>query len=224
MHGKGNASMQRRGDTHDSVSTGQVDMPLILAHPDDEAFGNSGVMTWARSQGLRCSLVCATRGEAGEISDPSLADREFLCTVREMELRSAMQHVGLAALRILPFRDSGMAGTQENQDPRSLAMASDASVLAHLVAHIRALRPTMVVTFGPDGVYGHPDHVKIGRLTTEAVATSAGEGFAGLGQPWRVTSLYYTAAPREAIVAASRQVVHSRRCRQRLSNRWAFPQ
>jgi len=182
-----------------------VDLLWVLAHPDDEAFGNAGIMTWARSQGLRCGLVCATRGEAGEISDLSLADRESLGAVRELELRTAMTHVGLAALRILPFRDSGMAGTEENADPRSLEMATDASVNAVLTAHIRELRPSTVITFGPDGVYGHPDHVKIGRLAMEAVQAAARQERPGLGAPWQVTSLYHTAAPREAIIAASQQ-------------------
>lgn len=189
----------------DTGTTGTVDLLWILAHPDDEAFGNAGVMTWARSRWLRCGLVCATRGEAGEISAPELADAATLGAVREVELRTAMAHVGLAALEILPFRDSGMAGTAENDDPRSLEKAADREVLAHLIAHIRRLRPTTVVTFGPDGVYGHPDHVKIGRLATDAVTAAAGADDPGLGPPWQVTSLYYTAAPREAIVEASKR-------------------
>jgi LmbE family N-acetylglucosaminyl deacetylase len=190
----------------DDDSAHRVDLLWILAHPDDEAFGNSGVMTWARTQGLRCGLVCATRGEAGQISDPALADRESLGAVRETELWTAMSLVDLAALRILPFRDSGMAGTPENADPRSLNMASDASVLAYLTAHVRQLQPSMVMTFGPDGVYGHPDHVKIGRLATDAVVAAARHDAPGLGRPWHVTSMYTTAAPREALIAASRQV------------------
>lgn len=189
----------------DDNGTHEVDLLWILAHPDDEAFGNSGVMTWARAHRLRCGLVCATRGEAGEISDPAVADAATLGAVREVELRTAMSHVGLTALRILPFRDSGMAGTPENDDPRSLEMASDAGVLAFLTAHIRQLRPSMVMTFGPDGVYGHPDHVKIGRLTLEAILAAAGKETPALGQPWKVTSMYHTAAPREAIIEASRQ-------------------
>lgn len=182
----------------------QVDLLWILAHPDDEAFGNSGVMTWARARGLRCGLVCATRGEAGEISDLALADADTLGAVRETELRTAMSHVALAELRLLPFRDSGMAGTPQNADPRSLEMAPDASVTAFLTSYIRWLQPSMVLTFGPDGVYGHPDHVKIGRLAMDAVL-AAEDGSPGLGQPWRVSSMYHTAAPREAIIAASQQ-------------------
>lgn len=204
-HSERNVPLPIRENSIDNDSTQHLDLLWILAHPDDEAFGNSGVMTWAQTQGLRCGLVCATRGEAGEISDPALADRESLGAVREVELRTAMSLVGLAALRILPFRDSGMAGMPENADPRSLQKASEASVLAHLTAHIRQLRPSMVMTFGPDGVYGHPDHVKIGRLAADAVLAADRHGTPGLGQPWRVTSMYTTAAPREALIAASRQ-------------------
>lgn len=98
-----------------------------------------------------------------------------------------------------------MAGTPENDDPRSLEQATDVGVIAFLTSHIRQLRPTMVMTFGPDGVYGHPDHVKIGRLAMDAVMLAAESRLSGLGQPFRVTSMYHTAAPREVIVAASQR-------------------
>ncbi len=158
---------------NDGATAAKVDVLFILAHPDDESFGFGGLMAWAQSQHLRVGLVCATRGEAGEISHPSLGTPATLGAVRERELRCAMGIVGVDPVRLLPYRDSGMQGTPGNDDPRSLARADREAVLADLVSQIRDLQPHAVITFGPDGVYGHPDHVRIGEIATEAVMVAA---------------------------------------------------
>ena len=93
-----------------------------------------------------------------------------------------------------------MAGTAENQDPRSLAQAPVEEVVSQIAMTIRDVRPAAIVTFGADGIYGHPDHVAIHHHTTDAVGLAADEDApAGLGEPWRVASLYYNALPRERI-------------------------
>ncbi|MGC4190671.1 MAG: PIG-L family deacetylase [Thermomicrobiales bacterium] len=171
----------------------------ILAHPDDESFGGAGTLAWAHDAGLTTGLVCATRGEVGEINDPSRGTPEILGAVRERELRRAMDAVQLTTLRLLPYRDSGMAGTPENDDPRSLFQAPFEEALAHVVFQIRDLKPETVITFGPDGGYGHPDHVRISELATEAVERAARDETPGLGEPWQVMSLYHTAIPREVM-------------------------
>lgn len=179
-----------------------VDILWILAHPDDETFGSAGTMAWAADRGLRTSYVCATRGEAGEIRDPDVGTQEILGAVREQELRDAMAIVGLGDLRMLGFRDSGMEDTPENDDPRALIQQPEDALLAHLVGHIRDLRPATVVTFGPEGIYGHPDHILVGRLATRAVELAADPDYLPrLQQPWRVAALYHTAAPRERMQA-----------------------
>lgn len=171
---------------------------VVLAHPDDEAFGLAGTLRLLASRGVPVTLVTATRGEAGEILVPELSVRATLGAVREQELRAAMAVAGVTDIRLLGYRDSGMAGTPENDDPRSLVRADPAEVVALIAQTIRDVRPAAVVTFGADGIYGHPDHIAIHHHTTAAVALAAdATAPAGLGEPWRVSGLYYNALPRE---------------------------
>ena len=95
----------------------------IFAHPDDEAFGTGGTLACYAATGAEVTLVCATRGEVGEIADPSYATRETLGQVREGELRCAAETVGVREVIFLGYRDSGMAGTAENRDPRAFVNA-----------------------------------------------------------------------------------------------------
>lgn len=184
--------------TPQPVSEGGV--LFIFAHPDDEAFGLAGMITLLRRQGTPVTLVTATRGEVGEILAPKRATRSTLGAVREQELRSAMNLAGLNDVRILGYRDSGMAGTPENDDPRSLVRAPAEEVVALVAGEIRSVRPAAVVTFGEDGIYGHPDHVAIHHLTVAAIAAAADPNQPeGLGEPWKVGALYFSAIPRERI-------------------------
>lgn len=177
-----------------------IDILYILAHPDDESFGHAGTMLLAQDMGLRTGYICATRGEAGEIRDSTLATRASLAARRELELRRAMTLAGLDELRILPYRDSGMDGTEANNDPRCLFQADEDEVTACLVAAIRELKPRVVVGFGPEGVYRHPDHIRIGKLTDRAVIEAAGDGEPGLGDPWKIDAFYHVASPRERLI------------------------
>ncbi|HET8569108.1 MAG TPA: PIG-L family deacetylase [Candidatus Limnocylindria bacterium] len=140
----------------------------VFAHPDDETFVVGGSMAAAVEAGWHVASICATRGEVGEIADPSLATPETLGAVREAELRAACGAVGVDDVRFLGHRDSGMDGTAENDDPRAFARQPDDRVVAQLLEHFRDLRPDVVVTFEPGGVYGHPDHKKISRTATAA--------------------------------------------------------
>ena len=94
-----------------------------FAHPDDEGFGSGGTLALLVARGARVTLVCATNGDVGEISDPGLATPETLAQVRQQELRSAMDVTGLQDVRFLNYRDSGMVGTPENDHPDSLHQA-----------------------------------------------------------------------------------------------------
>lgn len=177
----------------------QLDILIVLAHPDDEALSQTGLILHAHSHGLRCGLICATRGELGEIRDARLGSPEILGAVRTAELQRAMKLVELDWLELLPYRDSGMAGTPGNDDPRALVQAHRDEVVAHVVRAIRLMRPTSIVTFGPDGVYGHPDHVFIGQIADIAFDRAA-HGWPSLGAPWQPTSLYHMAVPRERVL------------------------
>ena len=178
-------------------------MPLTLltvfAHPDDESFSCGGPLARYASQGVRVASVCATRGEVGMISDPSLATRETLGQVREEELREASRVMGIAELHFLGYLDSGMEGTAENQDPRSLAQADPQAVIGALVQQIRRLRPQVVITFDREGIYGHPDHKAVHKYTTEAFqAASDPTGYPDMGPPFAPQRLYYATVPRGA--------------------------
>jgi len=157
-------------------------------------------MARAVEEGHRVVIVCATRGEVGEIADPSLATPETLGLVRERELRAAAAALGVSDVRFLDHRDSGMAGTPENQDPRALLNADPERVVGQLVRVIRDVRPDVVVTFEPGGIYGHPDHVTISQRATAAVdAAGDASRWPEAGPPHRVARLYYVALPKSAI-------------------------
>lgn len=170
----------------------------VFPHPDDETFTTGGVMAAAIERGSPVTLVCATRGEAGESAIPDLDGPEHLGAIREAELREAMRHFGVSDIRLLDYRDSGMEGSPEAQHPQALVQAPLAEVAARIAATIREVRPETVVTFGPDGIYGHPDHLHLSQATTLAVLDAADPSQATLpGSPWQTPRLYYATAPRE---------------------------
>ncbi|MBE2234754.1 MAG: PIG-L family deacetylase [Anaerolinea sp.] len=125
---------------------------VVLAHPDDESFPMGGTLAKYAAQGARVTLVCATRGEAGI---PQLSAEET-AQVRSQELQAAGTALGLAGVRFLGYLDG------------QLAAADPATIVGQLVDIIRALQPEAVITFGPDGISGHPDHLAIHRFTTAA--------------------------------------------------------
>lgn len=169
----------------------------VYAHPDDEAFSTGGTLSRFAKEGVKIYLVCATRGEVGEISDPQFASPETLGDVRENELRCAAETMGISELIFLGYRDSGMEGTEENRDSRAFVNAPAGEVVTRLVNIIRRLRPGVIVTFEPFGGYGHPDHIAIHDHTVAAFHTAADSGrFAELGPAWQASRLFYSVIPR----------------------------
>jgi LmbE family N-acetylglucosaminyl deacetylase len=164
----------------------------VFAHPDDEAFGVAGVMRKYRDEGVKTALVCATRGEAGEISDPALATPETLGQVREGELRAAARIMGIEDVSFLDYRDG------------DLSKAGPDEAIGRIVYHIRRLRPQVVVTFDANGGYGHLDHMAIHRLTIEAFHRAGDpscypEQLRDGLQPYAPRKLYVTANPLSAM-------------------------
>ena len=171
----------------------------LFAHPDDEAFATGGTLARYAAEGAGVALVCATRGEVGEIADPALATPETLGDMREAELRCAAAALGLGEVLFLGYRDSGMADTPANEDPRAFANAPAEEVVARLVGIIRRLRPQVLVTFDPNGGYGHPDHVAIHRHTVAAFHAAGDPArYSDQGAPWQPDRLYYLVIPRGA--------------------------
>lgn len=168
-----------------------------FAHPDDETFGSGGTLARYAAAGSRVVLVCATRGEVGEISDPALATPETLGAVREGEMHCAATALGISEVIFLGYRDSGMAGTDDNANERAYVNAPADEVVRRLVEIVRAEQPQVILTFDPTGAYGHPDHIAIHQHSVAALHSAADSGYAPeLGSAWQVARLLYVALPR----------------------------
>lgn len=141
---------------------------VVLAHPDDESFGMGGTLALYASQGVEVRLVCATRGEAGEVDKQKLKGFSSIAELRTHELACAARILGLASVDYLGYRDSGMQGSAANQHPSSLFQAPLEQVFEKIRDLMSKYQPQVVVTFDPSGGYLHPDHVKINRATEKA--------------------------------------------------------
>jgi LmbE family N-acetylglucosaminyl deacetylase len=157
---------------------------LVLAHPDDESLGMGSTVARYAREGVEVHLLTATRGERGwfgdEASNPGLAG---LGKLRESELMAAARVLGIKTVTLLDYIDG------------DLDQAPVDKIVAEIAGHVRRVKPQLVVTFGPDGGYGHPDHIAISQFTTAALVCSADSTFtesSGL-PPHAVSKLYYMA-------------------------------
>jgi N-acetyl-1-D-myo-inositol-2-amino-2-deoxy-alpha-D-glucopyranoside deacetylase len=173
---------------------------LVHAHPDDEAISTGGAMMKARADRHRVVLVTATRGEVGEIYNmDEKATRPHLGEVRTKELGKAARILGVNRSVFLGYRDSGMVGTADNENPKSFHQAPLDEAAGRLEAIMREERPEVVVTYAEDGTYGHPDHIKAHHVTNAALDFLEKEG-------WRPRKLYYAVIPRSAMKAFMEQM------------------
>jgi LmbE family N-acetylglucosaminyl deacetylase len=163
----------------------------VLAHPDDESFGMGGSLALYAERGVEVHLICATRGEVGEVGPEYLKDFDSIADLRESELRCAASHLGLADVHFLGYRDSGMPDTADNRHPRALAAAPLEQVAAQVAAYIRELKPQVVVTFDPIGGYRHPDHIHVHKATKRAFQLAGEPGFKSDLPPYQPQKLYY---------------------------------
>lgn len=165
---------------------------FVGAHPDDESFGPGGTLARYAADGVRVVYVCATRGEAGESAPPEASAAGSLGARRWEELQRAAEALGLSAVIDLGYRDSGMAGSRDNQHPDALIAAPLERVTRDVVAAIRRVRPHVVMTFDPIGGYHHPDHVAIHRATVRAFHEAGRADVApDVGAPWAPAKLYF---------------------------------
>ncbi|MDF0370266.1 MULTISPECIES: N-acetyl-1-D-myo-inositol-2-amino-2-deoxy-alpha-D-glucopyranoside deacetylase [Streptomyces] len=179
---------------------------LVHAHPDDESINNGATMARYAAEGAHVALVTCTLGEEGEVIPPDLAhlaaDREGgLGDHRAGELAAAMRALGVTDHRFLGgpgrFRDSGMTGTEQNHRPGAFWAADVDEAAGHLVGVIRSLRPQVLVTYDPDGGYGHPDHIQAHRVAMRAADLAADPAYdAGAGAPHTVAKVYWNRVPR----------------------------
>lgn len=158
---------------------------VIAAHPDDETLGFGGVLARYASEGVETFLVTATRGQGGRYKGHPAGSaehpgRDALAKIREQELHGAAAALGISRVSLLDYED------------QYLDRAAVGGAVAALVREIRTARPDLVLTFAPDGAYGHPDHIAISQFASAAVVAAANAAF-GDGTPHAVSKLYYLA-------------------------------
>ncbi|HEX6077044.1 MAG TPA: N-acetyl-1-D-myo-inositol-2-amino-2-deoxy-alpha-D-glucopyranoside deacetylase [Micromonosporaceae bacterium] len=182
---------------------------FVHAHPDDEVIGTGATMARYAAEGAHVTLVTCTLGEEGEIHVPELhqlaAGRaDQLGGYRIAEWHAACDALGVTDRRFLGgtgrYRDSGMMDTPSNHHPRAFWGADLTDAAGHLVAVLREVRPHVLVTYDPNGFYGHPDHIQAHRAATRAVELAADPSF-GDGDVWQVRKVYWTAVPRSTLAA-----------------------
>jgi LmbE family N-acetylglucosaminyl deacetylase len=171
----------------------------VLAHPDDESFGMGGTLAKYASEGARVQLICATRGEAGEVDQDCLDGYESIADLRIDELNCAVKALGIEQVHLLPYRDSGMTGSQDNNHTQALMNAPLEEVAKQVAVIIREFKPQVVLTFDPAGGYRHPDHIAIHQATTLGVKF-AGDPMVEMDYPpYQPARLYYHTIPRHFI-------------------------
>lgn len=163
----------------------------VFAHPDDESLGVGGTLAKYAAEGVETHLVTATRGERGWFGpEDEYPGPTALGKIREGELRAAAEVLGLRSVSFLEYLDG------------ELDRAEPTEAIDKIVTHIRRIRPHVVITFGPNGAYGHPDHIAICQFTTAAIVAAAGpECGDRLGRPHRVAKLYYMVETQEKAAA-----------------------
>jgi N-acetyl-1-D-myo-inositol-2-amino-2-deoxy-alpha-D-glucopyranoside deacetylase len=172
-------------------------MLVCLAHPDDETFGMGGTLALYARGGVQVHLVCATRGEVGDVDQELLQGFNSIAERRESELRCAAAILGLTGVHFLGYRDSGMPGTPDNHHPNALDAQPVNEVAAKVVHYMRLLRPQVVVTSDPIGGYKHPDHIAIHKATVLAFELAADHNYQTDLPSFKVQKLYYQTMPKQ---------------------------
>ncbi len=154
----------------------------VFAHPDDESMGMGGTLAKYSAEGVETHLVCASRGEKGwfgpEEQNPG---PERLGQIRTVELENAVKELGMQGLYFLDYIDG------------DVDQANYSEAIGKIVTYIRRIKPQVVVTFPPDGNYGHPDHIAIGQFTAAAIVCAADSTYSDAENlpSHRVSKLYY---------------------------------
>lgn len=149
------------------------------------------------AEGVRVVLVCATRGEAGDILNPRMDKpgiKEKMPEIREAELQTACDLLGVSEIYQLGYRDSGMPGTEWNEHPDAFTNADPEEAIGRLVEIIRRERPQVVLSYDEEKGYKHPDHLRVHEWGREAfLAAGDPNRFPDKGEPWTPSKLYYFA-------------------------------
>jgi LmbE family N-acetylglucosaminyl deacetylase len=142
--------------------TTDLKLLAVFAHPDDESMGMGGTLAKYSAQGVETHLICATRGERGWFGpEEQHPGPDVLGQIRTKELENAAKELGIKGLHFLDVIDG------------DVDRVNHADVIAKIVSHLRYIKPQVVVTFPPDGNYGHPDHIAVGQFTNAAILCAA---------------------------------------------------
>jgi LmbE family N-acetylglucosaminyl deacetylase len=169
---------------HNGKQHNAYKLMCILAHPDDESLGFGGILAHYARAGVATHLITATRGERGWLGEPAdYPGAQRLGRIRERELRAAAEILQIRETTLLDYMD----GDLDQADP--------VEIIDQLVGHLRRVRPQVVVTFDPYGIYGHPDHIAICQFTTAAINAAANPNYLDRDEqaPHQVSKLYYRA-------------------------------
>ena len=169
----------------------------VVAHPDDETFGMGGTLALYSKEGVDVHLICATKGEAGEVPAQMLKGYSSIGELREHELSCAANALGLTKVYFLGYRDSGMAGSSDNDNPNALFQASVGEVAKKIALLIRMIKPQVILTFDPIGGYMHPDHIAVHNACVKAF-NMAGDKEIDIqnASPFSPVKLYFHIFPR----------------------------
>lgn len=192
----------------------QETRPTIMAvhaHPDDEVFSTGVTLAKYSAAGYNTVLVTCTDGAAGDIFIPNMTEEEKQATfaqmkeIREQELAEALRVLGVKQHHYLGYRDSGMMGTPDNENPAAFHRAVFHEAVGRLVKLVRQYQPQILISYDPFGGYGHPDHLQAQRITAIAFGVAneprlyrGNEGEEDF-EPWQPTKLYQTGRPRSVM-------------------------
>jgi LmbE family N-acetylglucosaminyl deacetylase len=168
--------------------TNPLTLAAIFAHPDDEAFGTGGTLTKYAHEGVDVHLIMATRGEVGRIANPAISLTGPMSLLREQELRRACEIYGLKQLHLLGYLDG------------QTAIVPLSEAVFRIVQLLRQIKPQVVISFGPEGVYGHFDHLAVHRWAVAAVELAAqADRWPEAGPAHQVAKFYQRATPQEQV-------------------------
>jgi LmbE family N-acetylglucosaminyl deacetylase len=155
----------------------QLTLMAVHAHPDDESNSTGGTLARYSAEGIRTVLVTCTNGEFGDAPgkikpDEEGHDPDDVARIRLAELGLASEALGVSHLEIFGYRDSGMRGWPQNDDPRAFHHQPDDVVADRLVELFDRFRPQVVITYFANSGYNHPDHLKAHDVTRAAIERS----------------------------------------------------
>ena len=158
----------------------------VFSHPDDETFRPGGTLALLTRQGVQVVVLTFTRGQAGSCGEPPLCTPQELPVVRESELRSACATLGIEPPHLLDYAD----GHLQEADPETM--------IAHIMTVVNEIKPQVLLSFGPDGLSGHPDYIAVGQWAVEAFRHAES-----------VAALYTVAVPQSLAQKLHMHLVHS---------------